>query len=164
MAKFYLICGSTGAGKSTYAKRLAAEVKGIHFPIDEWMTTLFWQDSPNPIEFEWAMERINRCEAQICALALQCVGLGVPAILDLGFTKASHRQKFADIASANAVSVELHFCDVPQDIRWARVCERNEKRGETFAMEVNRDMFDFVEGLWEPPSADEMQALNGRTV
>jgi predicted kinase len=161
---FHIICGSTGAGKSTYAKHLADDIGGIHFAIDEWMVALFWKDSPDPIEFEWAMERVNRCEVQIAAMATQCVARGVPAILDLGFTKAAHRQKFADIAEGAGIEVTLHFLDVPADMRWQRVQNRNAQKGETFSLEVGRDMFDFVEGMWEAPDKDELARLNGRRV
>jgi predicted kinase len=161
---FHMICGSTGAGKSTYAKRLAADIGGIHFAIDEWMVALFWQDSPDPISFEWAMDRVNRCEVMIAAMAKQAVQRGVPAILDLGFTKAAHRQKFADIATAADIGFMLHFLDVPANVRWERVQGRNAQKGETFSLEVNRDMFDFVEGMWEAPTDAEMTNFNGQRV
>lgn len=161
---FHITSGSTGAGKSTYANRLADEIGGIHFAIDEWMAALFWKDSADPIEFEWAMERVNRCEVQIAAMATQCVARGVPAILDLGFTKAAHRQKFADIAKAADIDVSLHFLDVSADVRWARVQQRNSQQGKTFSLEVNRDMFDFVEDMWEAPDEAEIARLNGRRV
>jgi predicted kinase len=163
-AGFHIICGSTGAGKSTYSKSLADEIGGIHFAIDEWMVALFWQDSTGPIEFDWAMERINRCEVQIAAMAIQCSKRGVPAVLDLGFTKAQHRQKFADIAKDVGLEVVLHFLDVTVDERWARVQKRNAQKGETYAMDVNREMFDFVEGMWEAPSEEELSKLDGRRV
>jgi predicted kinase len=159
---FHMICGSTGAGKSTYAKALAEKIGGIHFAIDEWMVALFWKDSPDPIEFDWAVERVNRCEVQIAAMATRCVARGVPAILDLGFTKAAHRHKFADIARGAGTVVALHYLDVPADVRWTRVQQRNAQKGETYSLEVNRDMFDFVESMWEPPSEDELVSLNGR--
>lgn len=161
IAGFHIICGSTGAGKSTYAKPLAAENGGIHFAIDEWMVALFWKDSPEPIAFDWAMERVNRCEVMIAAMAKQSVVGGLPAILDLGFTKMAHRQKFADIAAEAGIGVTLHFLDVPQDVRWARVQARNAQKGDTFSLEVGRDMFDFVEGMWEAPDEAKLIRLNG---
>jgi predicted kinase len=163
-AAFHIICGSTGAGKSTYAKRLADEIGGIHFAIDAWMVTLFWKDSPQPIEFEWAMERVNRCEVMIGDLALASVRRGVPAVLDLGFTKAHHRAKFVAMAKQADLGVALHFLDVPADIRWARVEQRNAQKGATYSLEVNRGMFDFVEGMWEAPDEAELAALNGKRV
>ena len=163
-AAFHLICGSTGAGKSTYAQTLAHDLGGLHFAIDQWMVTLFWQDSPHPIEFDWTMARIDRCEAMIFETAKQAVSIGVPVILDLGFTKAAHRQKFADLARQANAPVILHVLDVPVDTRWARVQARNATKGETYAMEVDRSMFDFVEAMWELPDPAEMAALNGRFV
>jgi predicted kinase len=163
-ALFHIICGSTGAGKSTYSRKLAEEVGGLHFAIDDWMVTLFWKDSPQPIEFAWAMERVNRCEAQIAKLALAGCARGVAAVLDLGFTKAEHRAKFAEIARAARVGVKLHFLDVAADVRWERVEGRNAEKGDSYSLEVNREMFDFVEGMWQPPDAAEMAALNGVAV
>lgn len=163
-AAFHLICGSTGAGKSTYAQALASDLGGLHFAIDRWMVTLFWQDSPQPIEFDWTMARIDRCEAMIFETAKQAVSIGVPAIIDLGFTKSAHRQKFAKLAAEAQIPVVLHVLDVPVEERWARVEGRNANKGDTYAMEVDRSMFDFVETMWELPDAVEMNALNGLLV
>ena len=44
----HLICGSTGAGKTTYAKALAAKLGAVHFSIDQWMATLYWPDASTP--------------------------------------------------------------------------------------------------------------------
>ena len=163
-AAFHLICGSTGAGKSTYAQALAQELGGLHFAIDRWMVALFWQDSPQPIEFDWTMTRIDRCEAMIFETAMQASTIGVPAILDLGFTKVVHRQKFAKLAEEAGIPVVLHVLDVPVETRWSRVEGRNTAKGETYAMNVDRSMFDFVETMWELLDAAEMAALNGRFV
>ncbi len=163
-AGFHLMCGSTGAGKSTYAQELAKNLGGMHFAIDRWMVALFWQDSPQPIEFDWTMARIDRCEALIFETAKQAVAIGVPAILDLGFTKAAHRGKFARLAGEANIPVQLHLLDVPLETRWARVEGRNADKGATYAMQVDRSMFDFVEAMWELPDEAEMKALNGRVV
>jgi len=150
-AEIILIVGSTGAGKTTYARRLAEELGGVRFSIDEWMTTLFWADSPQPLEFAWTMERIARCEAQIFAMVRQLAAHGVPALLDLGFTTKEHRDKFRALAAEVGLSVAVHFIDVPADERWQRVNRRNQERGETYAMQVDRQMFDFMDAMWEPP-------------
>ena len=150
-AKIYLITGGTGAGKTSYALQLAAEQGAIRFSIDDWMTRLFWMDSPKPISFEWAMERIGRAEAQIWETAQQILAQGLSVILDLGFTKAAHRQKFLDLAKEADVEAALHWVDVPAKERWRRVQLRNAEKGETFAMEVPREMFDFMESEWDAP-------------
>lgn len=163
-AEVILVTGSTGAGKTSYALDLAKRIGGVRFSIDDWMTTLFWMDSPQPIEFDWAMARIGRCEAQILAQVAALTALGVPSILDLGFTRADHRTRFAKAATAMGATPSLHWVDVPTEERWRRVQQRNAEKGETFAMTVDRDMFDFMEGQWQPPSEDELSAMNGQII
>jgi predicted kinase len=160
-AQLILVVGCTGAGKSTYARALADRLGGLRFSIDEWMVALFWADSPQPIEFAWTMERVNRCEAQIFAMARQAAQRGVPAVLDLGFTTKAHRDKFRALSEGAGLSVAVHFVDVPVDERWRRVEQRNARQGETYSLTVDRGMFDFMEGLWEPPGEAEWQAGGG---
>lgn len=157
-ADLILVVGCTGAGKSSYARALADQLGALRFSIDEWMVALFWADSPQPIEFAWTMERVNRCEAQIFAIARQAATRGVPAVLDLGFTTKAHRDKFRDLGEQAGLSVAVHFVDVPADERWRRVEQRNAQQGETYSLTVDRGMFDFMEGLWEPPSEAEWRA------
>jgi len=45
----------------------------------------------------------------------------------------------------------------PADVRWKRVQSRNHEKGETFAMTVPRDMFDFMEGEWENPDPEKWE-------
>ena len=56
----HLICGSTGAGKTTYALRLSEQLGAVRFSIDEWMATLFWMDTPQPLDPAWSVERARR--------------------------------------------------------------------------------------------------------
>jgi predicted kinase len=160
-ADIVLVVGCTGAGKTTYARHLAQELSAVRFSIDEWMTKLFWMDSPQPIRFDWTMERIDRCETQIFAMVKQLAACGVPTILDLGFTKKAHRDKFRELAVESGLSLQVHFIDVPADERWLRVDRRNSERGETYAMNVDRQMFDAMESMWEPPREAEWRAGGG---
>jgi predicted kinase len=161
MATFHLVTGSTGAGKTTYARALADEIGAVRFSIDEWMTTLFWKDSPQPIQYEWTIERVNRCETQIIAVASELARRGVSAVLDLGFTRADHRGKFYEAAAQAGAAAQLHLVDVDAEERWRRVGRRNTEKGETYSLQVTREMFDFMESIWEPPTTEEMRARAG---
>jgi hypothetical protein len=68
---FHLVCGSTGAGKTTYSLALAQRLNAVRFSIDEWMVGLFAKDKPEPMQFAWVVERVERCEDQIGRLATQ---------------------------------------------------------------------------------------------
>lgn len=156
----HLICGSTGAGKTTYSLKLCCELGAVHFAIDEWMTTLFAPDRERP-DFPWIAERVERCETLIGTHALQIARLGRPAALDLSLLRAEQRRKWARIALDAGLGVRLHYLDTEPAERWRRVMQRNEQKGETYRLTVTRPMFDFIESIWQPPSPDEMDAMNG---
>jgi predicted kinase len=109
------------------------------------------------------MERVDRCQTQIWAMTSQIAARNVACVLDLGFSQTQSRAKFAGRAQAAGLSVQLHFIDVPAEERRRRVETRNARKGETYQLgfDVTREMFDFVEGLWEPPTHEEMLAYNG---
>ena len=156
----HLICGSTGAGKTTYSQKLADEVSGICFSIDEWMVSLFGEDAPQDLTPAWIAPRVSRCEAQMWTMALQLGKLGVPSILDFGFQRREHRQRYVSLIKASQLSAKLHVLDVDASVRWTRVQSRNAARGETFQMEITRGMFDYIETIWEPPSNGEIKLIS----
>ncbi|WP_422033683.1 AAA family ATPase [Reyranella sp.] len=157
----HLVCGSTGAGKTTYANELRQQLGALPLSIDDWMVTLFAPDTPPQVSWPWIEERVLRCERQIVATALALASTGVPAILDLGLQQADQRRRVADRVAAASVGVRLHFLDVDAGERWRRVEARNEQQGETFRVKVTRPMFDFIETIWQPPTPEEMSALDG---
>jgi len=119
----HLVCGSTGAGKTTFSIRLAEQEGALRLSIDEWMVTLFGPDQPQPIEFAWMMERIGRCEMQMWAMALQAAKRGVGSVIDCGLTRADHRRKFANLAREAGLPVALHHLDTPAEERWLELQE-----------------------------------------
>src|SRR5213078_4337356 len=125
----HIVCGSTGAGKTTYALRLCEELGAIRFSLDEWMNNLFWMDMPPGGSIDWAFARIDRCTAQILDIVRQLASNGTSSVLDLGFVRRLEREKVAVFAAKNALRMKLHFLDVPADIRWARVSARNVEKG-----------------------------------
>jgi len=152
----HLICGSTGAGKTTYAMKLAETRGAVRLTIDEWMAALFWPDAPEPIEFPWALERVERCEAQMLALCPQFARLGRDVVLDLGFFTFEQRERVRGKATAAGFTPRLHYLPGDPEERWRRVARRNAEGGSTFALEVTRGMFDFCEDLFEAPGEEEL--------
>lgn len=157
----HLVCGSTGAGKTTYANELRKKLGALHLSIDDWMVTLFAPDTPRQPGWPWIEERVRRCERQIVVTALALAHSGVPSVLDLGLQQADQRRRVAERATAAGVGVRLHFLDVDATERWRRVEARNEQQGETYRVKVTRPMFDFIETIWQPPTPEEMSAFDG---
>ncbi len=163
MATWYVVAGSTGAGKSTAAWEIAERVGGVRFSIDEWMNALFWMDCPEKNDLGWALERVGRCEAQIEAVARGLAGVGVSSVLDLGFTTRAQRMEWLERARAAGVGCALVVLEVEAAVRWERVCARN--RGEsgtfTFTFAVTREMFEAMEERWEMPGEQERGEFGG---
>jgi predicted kinase len=160
-ATVHLICGSTGAGKTTHALKMVREGGGVHFSIDDWTVRLFGPDQPSRSQWSWIAERVTRCEALIFDQAVEIGRQGVSSMLDLAFLRTDRREAIAGQAMAAGLGVRLHFLDVPAEERWRRVCARNQAQGETYRVTVTRPMFDFIESIWQPPTAAEIVALNG---
>jgi len=155
MDLIHLVCGATGAGKSTYSDALARDINGVRFSIDEWMEGLHNKDQPEEMSFDWFYERVQRNCAQMRKLSEQLCRIGVPSVFDCGLTNATERAIFADWAEQAQYPYVLHFVDVPADLRWGRVQKRNAEKKETFQFEVTREMFDFIESIWEAPTKAE---------
>ncbi|MFL5295518.1 MAG: AAA family ATPase [Phenylobacterium sp.] len=156
MAVLNVIFGPCGAGKTTYAHGFARREKAVAFILDDWMARLFGPDMPDPIEYEWMLERVGRCEAQIWSVAAAAIAAGTSVILDIGLMRRADRERVRQIAEATGLDLQFHFVDAPQEVRRARVAGRNEVRGESFAIEVTPELFEFIEGVYEPPEPAEL--------
>jgi predicted kinase len=160
----HLICGGIGAGKTSYARALADETGGVLFSIDEWMATLFAADAPRPLEFAWVAVRLERAEEQIGRMAARLAAIQVPVVLDLGFQTHAQRCRYRDWAEGRGLVGQLHLLELGAEERWRRVQARNASRTGTFAFPISRDMFDTMEARWEPPAAEELDALHALVI
>ncbi|MCZ4694928.1 ATP-binding protein [Ancylomarina euxinus] len=153
----HLIVGNTGSGKTTYAQALKAETQAVIFSIDKWNKTLFLDDKTENDGLEWFLERIERAESMIVDLVLQLESVGRDSVLDLGLSKFEHREKFRKFAHENGFEIKLHFLDIPKEIRWERVMQRNQEKGESFEFEVSEENFNFMENWFEKPEGKELE-------
>lgn len=157
MAKLFLVCGPTGAGKTTYSMSLCKEVGAVKFSIDPWMQTLFAKDMQS-LDFSWMMERVGRCHEQIWEVCEQILSLGGNVVLDLGFTTKAQRGLFVGKASELGIRAEIHYLDAQKEVRRKRVAKRNiEMDPKVFSFEVTDMMFDFMEPKFEVPTDAELE-------
>jgi predicted kinase len=156
-ATLHVIFGPSGAGKTTYAHTFARRERAVAFILDDWMARLFGPDMPEPIEYEWMIARVQRCEAQIWATAAGVLAAGTDVILDIGLMRRADRARVREIAEATGLPIQWHFVTASAEVRRARVADRNVVRGESFAIEVTPEHFEFIEGVFEPPEPDELR-------
>lgn len=153
----HIILGNTGAGKTTYGLSLKEKERGVIFSIDHWNKMLFLDDKTPEDGVDWFLERIQRSDTMIQSLVIQLAEAGTPAILDLGFAKKERREAFYAFAKAYNIPIQLHFLDIPSEIRKQRVVQRNQEKGATFQFEVSETDFDFMETWFERPTPKEVE-------
>jgi predicted kinase len=155
-ATLNVIFGPSGAGKTTYANAYARREHAVAFILDEWMARLFGPDIPEPVDYNWLVERVGRCEAQIWSTVAATMAAGTSVILDLGLMRKADRERIRQIAEAVELPLQFHYVTASQEVRRARVAERTQVHGANFALQVTPDMFEFVEGVFEAPDAAEL--------
>ncbi len=148
--------GPVGAGKSTFARKLAREHDAVHFDLDQWMAALFAPDRPSENTMPWYVLRTARCVEQILALTSQMLATRTNVVLEIGMILRRDRDRlYPRIDADPRAELEIWILDADRDVRRARVEARNADRGDTFKMIVPPAIFELASDLWEPPDDDE---------
>lgn len=156
MAQLHLVIGPVGAGKSTFARKLAREHSAVRLDLDEWMAVLFAADRPSENTMPWYLERTARCIDQIWSLATQMIACNANVILEIGMILRRDRARlYARVDAEPRADLRIWILDADRDVRRARVLARNADRGDTFKMIVPPAIFELASDLWEPPDDDE---------
>jgi predicted kinase len=150
VATAHLIHGFVGAGKTTFAKRLAAETGAIRLSMDEWYLRLYTDGEPTEAQ---EPELLRRVAAMLDDLWPQLLERGLDVVLDFGFWSRESRdaaRRRAIEAGGRAV-VYLLECDDESTRR--RIDQRNESPGRSF--HLSSESIDFLRTRFEPLHEDE---------
>jgi predicted kinase len=151
VATAHLVHGFVGAGKTTFAKRLAAETGAIRLSMDEWYLRLYTDGEPTEAQ---EPELLRRVAAMLDDLWPQLVERGLDVVLDFGFwsreSRDSARRRSAE-AGGRAV-VYLLECDDASTRR--RIDQRNEDPGRSF--HLSSESIDVLRSRFEPLHGDEL--------
>jgi predicted kinase len=153
----HLIEGPVGAGKSTFAAQLAAEMGGVHLALDAWFARLYSPDRPPAGVMPWYMARKDRLVDLMWDHALALRVAGVTPILELGLVQRQARAEIYERARLAAVHLRVHVLDADRELRRERVARRNAEQGPTFSMVVPDAVFDLASDAWEPPDLFEAE-------
>lgn len=156
MPTLHLIEGPVGAGKSTFAKSLAARIKAPHIALDEWFTKLFSPDRPATDLMPWYVARKTRLLEHIWQHAQDLMACGITPILELGLVQRRDREAFYQRAREAGMDLQVYLLQASRDVRRERVMRRNIEQGPTFSMIVPAPFFEMASDVWEEPDEFEI--------
>ncbi len=163
MAQIHLLLGPVGAGKSTFAAKLALARGAVAFDLDAWMATLYGDDArPESRVMDWYVERTQRVTRQIESVAAAILGTGTDVVLELGLIQRAARAAFFRRLAPLDHELRIYVLDAPREERRRRVERRNAERGATFSMVVPSAVFELASDLWEPLDDDEVRGREVR--
>jgi predicted kinase len=138
-----MVCGLPGSGKTTRARQLAAERRGVRLAPDDWMSIL-------EVNL-WDSTMRDRIEALQWWITKDLLRIGATVIIEWGMWARSERDRLRDEARALGAYVELCYLDVPLDELWRRIRARDAEDPP-----IRRS--DLEEWFWsfEPPDQEEM--------
>ncbi len=150
-----LFCGLPGAGKSTLARRLEAQGRGVRLCTDDWQAAL--GVSHADADFH------ERLQPHLYRHGLTLLRAGVDVILEDGLWLRSERtEKFAD-ARACGARIELHVFEVAYEELWSRLRRRGSGADPT-AYPMTEHELRWAWDLFEPPSAEELATIDAYAV
>lgn len=146
----HLLHGFVGAGKTTFARKLATELPALRLTHDEWMNRLYGANPP-AAEFE---ELYNRVDGLIWDCARRTLELGCDVILDCGFWTRRSRDEARARIEALGLRWVLYAIKVPEPLARKRVAKRTQKVPDD-SLWINDAAFDLFRTRLEPLQADE---------
>jgi predicted kinase len=152
MATLHCFVGKAGAGKTTFARQLAATERAIVLCEDEWMSKL-----ADPIEYlDQYLAAARRIRSVMGPLAIDLLKLGMSVVLDFAGNTSRERAWVRSIFETARAQHVLHILDVDDATCRRRVRQRNELQppGVFFGV-VTDQQLDEVNRFFEPPLADE---------
>ncbi|WP_200961887.1 ATP-binding protein [Phycicoccus sp. Soil803] len=137
-----IVCGLPASGKTTLARALAPERRGVRLSPDEWLHALGTN--------LWDAAMRERVEALQWGWAQELLSIGTTVIIEWGTWARSERDVLRRQAKALGATTELIYLDVDAEEIWRRIQQR--------AIEVppvqRADLSEWV-GLFEAPDDAE---------
>lgn len=143
--RLILMCGLPGAGKTTVARSLAAELAAVRLCPDEWLTDLGFD-----VFDETARDRIER---RLWVHAEDLLAIQAVVILENGFWGRAERDEKRLRARALGAAIELRYLAVPSTELHRRVASRNHEPGAAIISAVALEQY---AAAFEAPTPAEL--------
>ena len=148
MPVLHVVVGLPGAGKTTLAHRLEAQLPALRLTPDEWMVPLFGEPEGKRDDLEGLLIRV----------AMRALALGVDVVLDFGVWSRDERTCLRHLAADVGATTTLHYLPVEPESQWARLASREDPA----SFRIERADMDLYATLFEEPSAEELAGADDR--
>ena len=150
MTTLHVVVGLPGAGKTTLAKRLEAELPALRLTPDEWMVPLFGESE--------AGGKRDAVEGLLIGVAMRSLRLGVDVVLDFGVWSRDERTGLRHLAADVGSVTRLHYLSVEPEEQWRRLAARDDPR----SFRIARAQMDGYATLFETPTVEELAGHDDR--
>ena len=150
MPTLHVVVGLPGAGKTTLARALEAELPALRLTPDEWMVPLFGEPE--------AGGKRDEVEGLLIRVALRGLGLGVDVVLDFGVWSRDERTCLRHLAADVGATTRLHYLPVEPEQQWQRLSAR----ADPMSFRIERPAMDEYAVMFEAPSAEELAGTDDR--
>lgn len=150
MPTLHLLCGKIASGKSTLAKKLAAEHAAIVLSEDHWLATLYPGEIRSIADYLSCAQRIRGVLGPLVINVLQS---GLSVVLDFPANTLANREWLLGLAQAAQVPHCLHYLELDDATCRARLHARNAQGEHDFA--ATDAEFDLITRHFCVPGAGE---------
>ncbi|MDR0957516.1 MAG: ATP-binding protein, partial [Candidatus Nomurabacteria bacterium] len=126
-ANLHVMVGLPGSGKTTMAKKIAAETGALRLTCDEWHIRLFGN---NPYSLNHSTNHEN-IEKMLLEVAENVLSNGGNVVVDFGSWSRAERNELRELARRSGAKFIMHYLDVPIDELLRRLDQRNRDFSES---------------------------------
>jgi predicted kinase len=151
-ATLYCIYGTIAAGKTTLARKLAAQHGAVLLCEDEWLVRL----EAEITSFDDFRKHARRLRAAIGPHVVELLRLGTSVVLDFAANTVNDRAWIRSLLEGANAAHELHVIEATENVCKARLRIRNETKPEgLYFGHVPEEFFAPVSRLIVPPAEAE---------
>ena len=151
----HFFCGKMAAGKSTLAKKIAAETTAVLISEDVWLSTLY----PEEInDFNDYLTYSSRLKAIVLPHVQSLLRQGLPVVLDFPGNTPNQRAWFRSIFEPVRANHVLHYVEASDERCKQQLRKRNQSQPEGAAFTTEAE-FNAITQYFQPPTAAEKFTL-----